>query len=325
MSYVTRPYVRYTLICPSPFLKYEITPDKLYIHHEFFGIQLGQPATYSLQGADFEPVQNILQRILGVGSLTVRSRNGAVTCERISDIEQFRAALEGTHSAIIADKDKERESNKIVNLTDADLSDCVLYYPHVPKAVDRLLRALEPTRYNSSPYVNIAKVGQGVQRGDVIAQYGDIKITAPYSGRIELIGNADPGKHEWPEPQPFDSHSINSGRLLFPESIDPTECHAFALRPLRDPEYVGESGNYNWFSVRNAFDHGNVWRDMKKKRGNTFYTIIDLTVCDLKYPGNGIALPQELRDDTGYRDRLMEYWVLINNASASIRRVHVST
>ena len=265
----------------------------------------------------------------------------------IGDIQQFRSALEGTHPAIVVEVEKKARLERLRNLKDEDLTDWVVYYPHIPKAVHRLLKARDPNRYHDNAYTIVATKGSGVQKGQVIARYGDFQVTAPFDGRLEMLGDARPGLHEWPDLQEY-RHidgteeeqkiaNLNSYALVFPSSIPEKEAYAFALRPIRNQVGLTES-KFNSFTVRPAFDHGQVYLGMKRpedidkininlgrswklwtkqwKQPYAFYSIIDMAVYNLKDEECGTPVPENLRTDSVYRKELIRYWDLINNAHA---------
>lgn len=202
----------------------------------------------------------------------------------------------------------------------------VLYYPQIPKAVDQYLRIAHPRKYNNGTYRTLLAPGASVKTGDVIATYGDNKITAPCDGVLVFV-SARPGLHEWPDLreedlsichisdlQGYEANNINLSALVFPKSIPVKEAYAFAIEPDQlDSEEV--------YLVSKAFDGGKVWHDGKKptmwghifnRKVHTFYTLIDL----LNYK-NGIRLPDQLANDRTYRVSLGRYWPLINKALAA--------
>jgi len=154
-------------------------------------------------------------------------------------------------------------------------------------------------------------------------------------GRIEFLGSPRPGQLEWPElldsldpdwgdlvdgsPEDKKLREHNSRAIVFDESTDREAAYAFAIRPLQGLKSFYDDGFPYSVEVRNAFDHGNVWLDMQQESGYTLYTIIDLAVYEIKSPGSGISIPEELASDPEYRDQLLPYWNLINSASAHVR------
>lgn len=199
----------------------------------------------------------------------------------------------------------------------AELMGFVAHYPHIPKAVDTLLRHLSPRKYGPSAYRNLVSQGTFVQKFDVIATYGDIQVTAPYAGKIEMLGLETPGVYEWPDLRSDDENvefesdesyrfNLNYKALFFPDETDNRKAYAFGIRP----EQVS-SEEYLPLDVHLAYDKGQVWRNMKWRRGRTFYTIIDLVVC------GSLKLPKPLRNNEEYRGELNRYWSLINNARAT--------
>lgn len=207
----------------------------------------------------------------------------------------------------------------------------VLYYPHVPRALDQYLRAVFPTKYNDQSYRIQVSVGDTLRQGEVIATYGYNKITAPCDGEIVFLGGL-PGRLDWPDrrqedlsvscsedPITYEANNINRGAIVFPETVDVGSSYAFAICP-------NDFNISKYYGVRRAFDEGNVWHDGKKptflenlfgRNGDTVYTTIDLLVCALKYPGSGTKLPEYLLQDKDYRTRLFRYWDLINSAVAA--------
>jgi len=215
---------------------------------------------------------------------------------------------------------------------DEDFADCIVFYPHIPRAIDVLLKAMEPEKY--SRCVPLVSVGAVVAEGEAIARYGDITITAPFDGRIEFLGATNPGLHEWPDIDHWPiwvegsetQHRIanlNVGALVFPDGVADSEAYLFALRPVPPSTSLAagwrwREGHYPSFGVRYAFDHGNVWLNMDRKEGHTFYTIIDLAVFEIESPGSGMPLPEHLRRDKQYSGTLARYWPLIHTATARV-------
>lgn len=204
------------------------------------------------------------------------------------------------------------------SLREEDFADCLVHYPHVPKAVNRFLQESDPGTYHDAAYTVLNRAGALVRVGDVIAKYGAFSITAPVEGRLEFVSTARPGLHEWPDSS---TTRPNYGALVF-DATAHTEAHSFSIRPVlpEDPSarWAWKKSEYPYFAVRPAFDRGDVWLDMKRGKGRSFYTVIDLLVYDLKSAGSGIALPPTLAGNQEYRQQLRRYWDLINHAAAEI-------
>ncbi|WP_339858731.1 hypothetical protein [Pseudohongiella acticola] len=210
----------------------------------------------------------------------------------------------------------------------------ILYYPHIPKSLDRYFRATFPKKYKDAAYTLHVRAGDTVSKGDCIATYGYNKITAPCSGEILHLGGA-PGLIEWPAARSEDigvscredassyaKNNINHGAIVFPEGSNMDECYSFSIKPLDfDPE--------EHYPVSEAFDNAEVWHDGKDPGvfktlgrrfglvGDTIYTTIDLLVYDLKSPGSGTKLPASLANDSECKKHLFRYWELINNGGAA--------
>lgn len=333
-----RPYIPYTLFLPNPARVIKADLDKLTVQGPTgVLLQIALPAS-SVQNAS--GIGNALARLFfNRGSLLATDKGGREhLLSRLPDIDGMIKVLTGRHSGLNKAREvrieKEARRRKLGSLTDGDLAGCVLYYPHIPKTVDRLLRAREPHKYHDGAFRFLVHLREGVEKGDAIAEYGDFKLTAPFAGRIEFLGDLTPGVYDWPQvldwraraPEPPEESSsdrelreANLNSITFPDDAQPTSAFAFALRPLADPKLAGRIGYYRYCRVRAAFDHGDVWLDMKRKRGYTLYSVIDMAVFNIKSPGSGIPIPDSLVNEKDFSDKLLAYWDMINSANATIR------
>jgi hypothetical protein len=386
MPYKTRPYIPYFALLSNPFREIEVTDKEVRTFRTFFKWREDQPKvtndlseSKSVQVSVKFPVapaskdHGILTRAFinatknaasyvaaglrsafDLGNVTLSTKNGTTEFMRVNNATSFARALRGEHPDVIADTQQraaaEKEKHKFDNVTEADMANIVIYYPHIPKAVNTVLQALDPENYFPSAYKNILKEGTWVRKGDVIARYGRTSITCPFDGRLEMVGNPNPGLNEWPEPQEarhvtgensttfeYRLRELNRGHLVYSQDLPERDCFAFAIRPLKEDNFYSHGFTDNLegstsFGVRYAFDNGtvfyneqsvNFFDDVLTKRLKTYalYSIIDMVVYDLKEPGNGIKLPDSIKDDQNLRDELMRYWGLINTGMAPVKYV----
>lgn len=330
-----RPYIPYTLFLPNPARVIRADLDSLTVEGTTgVVLQIGLP-TSSVQTAS--GIGNTLAKFFfNRGSLLVVDKGGKEhLLSRVPDIRGITEALTGKHKGLVKAREerieKEARCQKLDSLTEDDLAECVLYYPHIPNTVDRFLQGREPQKYHEGAFSFLVRERDGVEEGGVIATYGDFKLTAPFPGRVEFLGSQTPGKCDWPRlmdyastappnesPADCELREANYGSIAFPNDTQPDKAFAFALRPLADPKLVGKIGYYGCSKVRTAFDRGNVWTNMKKKRGYTLYSVIDMAVCNIKSPGSGIPIPDSLVNEEDFSDKLLPYWDMINSANATI-------
>jgi len=207
---------------------------------------------------------------------------------------------------------------------DSDLASFIIYYPHIPKAVVTLLQALYPSKYNSARVAPNVKKGERVKQWQTIARYEDIELTAPYTGRIEMLGNSQAGRYEWPETKgehtkylDYDSMDLSKEGDLF----------SFALRPIRKDSQANikdhdELGWSRYYPVVRAFDRNDVGprkRFMGFGMGvPTFHDLLDDAVANLKGYGGRIKVPSSLNGNKDFTQQLRRYWELINSAGARV-------
>ena len=267
------------------------------------------------------------QKVLGRGNIKITAVSGeTMLLEDLRNTDEVQDALYNWKALDVVEAERER----LNNLTDGDLVDFALYYPHIPKTVDRLLRARQPTKYFDGAFVYLVQKNEVVAQGDVIATYGDFKLTAPFPGRVEFLGNPTPGVYDWQGlaqppsnelegeiPDSKDLPQAGMGWIVFSEHVNSLDPYAFALRPLRDGKIYGRFGNYLFARVRYAFDNGNVWIPGGKEY--SLYSVIDMAVLNFRHPGSGLPLPESLKTDPHFPQQLIPYWDFINNATATIR------
>lgn len=186
------------------------------------------------------------------------------------------------------------EENKNLEITENILSNTVVFYPHIPKTVAKILAyRLKRNLFKRKPIYSILKrIGDIVRKGDVIAKYGPIEITAASDGKIVFLSTELPGKVEWSD----------SSKTVFSKESKKDDCFCVGIR------IINQSPEPSEIFVRNFYNHGNVWVNMEKRRGNeTVYTLIDHGLC---HPDS--YLPADLK-----KNNILEmYWNLINHGQA---------
>jgi hypothetical protein len=236
------------------------------------------------------------------GSGNIRLTGSALGGERlfmnILDANTFKKALKGELKSSHTTEQTTSSTIEKRNWTEDDLGKTEVFYPHIPKTIDRYLKSTNPVKYSDRNYVHRVQEGAFVDSEQIIANYGDITITSPFAGKITWLGAQSPGRYDW----------VNEDyKIECPENGEKRFFYSFAVIPVKEQEH-----NANHVGVRYAFNNGKVWLDMKKQKGDSFYAIIDKLVYELKEPGNGIKLPSNLANDDGYKKELMNYWSLIN-------------
>ena len=313
MSISTTSYFLIPII-PNPFKRYEVDSQRKL---RIVGI-VGETENIPLGGISSKIVRGkwltfLMNYAFGTGNLVLTGSpvgSSGLTLKNLYGVKRFKRAIDGElldnstdTSETEIEKPKERKQ-----LTDDDIQQKeILYFPHIPKTIRILLESLESKTYNYETLKFLAKEGDFVLKRDVIARYGKIELTAPFDGKIISLGSQETGRYDWPDLEKTSDiimHSPNQDIRLF---------YAFAISPSKD---VYLQGSNKTFGVRYSFNHGEVWLDMKRSTGYTFYTYIDLAVYDLKSPGSGIELPDTLKDDEDFKKQLMKYWPLINNGDA---------
>ena len=100
MPYKTRPYLKHTLgIIPSPF-KYYLVDENRMLHVKPL---VGEPEDFPLTKAPIispeqgKGLKGFFNRLIGIGNITIGTKSGSITCERIRNIKSFKSALEGEH------------------------------------------------------------------------------------------------------------------------------------------------------------------------------------------------------------------------------------
>jgi hypothetical protein len=245
---------------------------------------------------------NLLKNYI-FGSGNIRLTGSALGGERvllnIRNANTFKKALKGELKS--NQKIEETKSSAIEkrNWSEDDLGNTEVFYPQIPKTIDRYLKSTNPSKYSDRNFIHRVQEGAFVDNEEIIANYGDITITSPFAGKITWLGAQSPGRYDW---------EVEDYKIECPESGEKRFFYSFAVIPVKEQEHNAKS-----VGVRYAFNNGNVWLDMKKQKGDSFYTIIDLLVYELKQPGNGIKLPSNLANDEEYKKKLMKYWSLINN------------
>lgn len=156
-----------------------------------------------------------------------------------------------------------------------------------------------------------------------MCSYGEIKITATYSGRIEMLGNHQAGRFEWPDTkgdfQKFLDFDNN-------DSANEGDFYSFALRPLlTDHDYIRTRTPSNHYPAVRAFDNGDECTS-KKRLGfayghPTFSELLDDAVAHTKGMPGRIRVPESLLKDAEIREQLRRLWDLIHDAGARV--VHV--
>lgn len=256
-----------------------------------------------------------------IEQLHFESRTHSYTNERIEKLKegiQFQDIIDEIENTI---RDYLKGENK-----EEDLADIIIYYPHIPKTIVTLLKALYPDKYDSADFAPLVQKYAWVEKGQTVAIYGEIEMTAPFSGRIEMLGSHHAGRFEWPETEgttimKFLNHD-NDG------SAKEEYHYSFALRPLlTDPDYIRTRTPYNDYHVARAFDNAelNSKRFMGFIYGQPpFYTLIDNATACVKGLSSRIQVPISLRKDDEFRKQLIRYWDLINFAVARVVHVHES-
>lgn len=243
MPYETRPYIPFVPFAPNPLKKYEVREGKLFTYYTLFDLPILRfSAGYrNLDDADPTPHAGVFGHAANMGGVRVETQRSSFDVYRLRDREAFMAAIERAQSE--AEESAEEKSN----WNEADLADFLIFYPHIPKAVETLLRHIEPENFTEQSYTNRVKVGEWVTAGTVVASYGGVEISCPVDGRIEMIGHESPGLHEWPDrkpnpeidpgedPEGFLREHLNSGSLVFPETVPVREAYSFSVRPICAP------------------------------------------------------------------------------------------
>ncbi len=196
----------------------------------------------------------------------------------------------------------------------------ILHYPHIPKTVATLLKELYPRIYRSAAVTFHVREGTWVKRESVIGTYGKIKITAPYEGRIERLGNPfQAGKHEWYSTQ---------GGAIFGDPRDKNrmpsmegDSYIFSMRAtLNTPDKRYEHTSPH---IAHAFDNG---RDGAEEVGlfggnkghPTFMSLLDDAAAHAKGMPGRTRVPDSLIKDHDFREHLIRYWALLFSGSAGI-------
>ena len=292
MTYKTKSYFILPVI-PNYFKTYGVDSDrKLEIKTIFSGSEIIPLEGLAVKIDKGRGLKFIINSISNSGNLTLTGSavNGIRILENVYNVKEFKDAIDGNFMPTHANN-----TESLPEFTENDLSNTVIYYPHIPKIVDTILIYRLKRKYRKEPiYTNLKRTGDLVHKGDVIAKYGPIEVTAASDGKIVFLSQGQPGKLEWPD--------SSETTVTFSKETKKDDCYCVGIQILNHTPEPSET------FIRNFYNHGNVWVNMDKQKGmETVYTLIDHGLCD---PDN--YLPKELRKS----NILKNYWALINQGQA---------
>ncbi len=316
-SYTTRPAL---LKSPWRFLttSYGINREgEVYVRRSILGIPFGDRPTVPVEKVTRAHAKGTIfgDVVFGEGS------HDPVTWKSVflpeSKLRNARAALKAVRNA---QEQWEREEERFRNPPESSFESYILLYPHIPKTVHQILAAIRPRVFDAASLHAQVRVGDVVRKGDVVATYGDMLLTSPHDGRVEMLGDLTPGIHEWPGIG-LDYSDETTGKQGSPDRIPigqlpldvthmRTEVYSFGLRPFKSK--LDRCPIVRW-----CFDHGSPWLDRKRKRGWAMYSVIDLAAFACKGGPNKLNIPRRFLEDSSFTHRARQYWTLINNAEAA--------
>ncbi len=294
---------------PNPFKRFEVDSQR---RLRIYGIT-GEKENIDLNGLSSKTWFKFLPNyVCGTGNLVLTGSSvgsSELTLRNLYSVRTFRRALDG----VLPEKSHNQPEVQVEPPVKRDLNDNdiqkneVLYFPHIPKTIKVLLESHEPENFKFKVMEFKVNEGDFVFKHDVIGNWGKIELTAPFDGKVISLGSKETGTYDWPNATKSSDMIEHSNRQ------DVKKFYAFAINPSKE---VHLHGRNKTFGVRWAFNHGEVWLDMKRSIGYTFYTYIDMAVYHLKDPNNGLEVPSNLKEDDDFREQLMGYWSLINNGDA---------
>ncbi len=343
-----RPYISYTPFIPNPFIAYEITgTDERTLRKLFTLFNLASLKTSDLQLKNASITRSKADRaakqLINKGTLEVRGLSDTMIVHNLQNINKFWAACEGTYTSN-EQKTTQVADAKFRNLSERDLSDFVVFYPHIPATMVKLLKGIEPSVYNSARLISSVNEGDWVKEGQVIAKYGKVEINATHDGRIELLGNSEAGIYEWPNEKNVQPHgdyeegdplhlspNFNIGQVIFDKNLEERDCYSFALRPVHDPKMLGSirAGAITFFTIGKSFDHG-VIAERSKGLGRFIGLTVQDKFCGLPdhfgaavvhpsaHGSNLNKLPDHLRQDQQFLKQMVRYRGLTQQGAARV-------
>lgn len=307
MSYKTNKYIKNSFgivpeFVPGKKLTYEIKDKKIYIVG-YSGVPKIIPLT---DNTSVEPdtetgLGSIVKGRMGFGNVVVKNSSGEHLIEGLKNINLFIEAIFNEINATLDEIPKNPNNAESINdFNENDLSDTIVYYPHIPKAINEIfIYRLKWKYFKKKPaYRNMKRIGDLVRVGDVIAKYGTIEVTSASNGKIVFLSNQQPGKYEWPE---------NPDNILeFSKSLKKEDCYCVGIRILSHNPESSE------LRITRFYNNGSTYSGIRKNIGETVYSLIE-EAC-----ANSINIPKHLRKDL----MLEKYWKLINQGKGYIKKIN---
>ncbi len=313
MSFKTRPYIAFGL-GSNPLKSYRIENKEASIS-AVAGMDGTLPLTSN--GVNVEIDRGKLPRswaraVLGLGNVTVSNPNGSLLFEKVINTSAFKRAVELEASLpTVAERDAQEQER----IRKAPLSNVLVYFPQIPKSVERLLQA----NGRGTGYIQMVTEGDYVKKGQIIGNFGDTDITAPVDGRIEMLGYPSACDYEWnygsyirdyiqiekkSATAALASRSDNPEMLVFgkPDISDPKAKYSFGIRPLADVD------DKDFLRLRYAFDNGKGIDD----KGKSLYKLV------YSY-WSGKQFPPSLQNDEKLKAEIIYgFWPMIDSGKTVI-------
>ncbi|MFS4491670.1 hypothetical protein [Maribacter sp. 2308TA10-17] len=307
MSYKTNKYIKNSFgivpeFAPGKKLTYEVKDKNIYIVG-YSGVPKVIPLTdnTSVEPDTENGLGSIIKGRMGFGNVIIKNSSGEHRIEGLKNINSFIEAIFNEINGALDEIPKKNQNTEDSNyFNENDLSDVIVYYPHIAKTVNEIfVYRLKRNIFKKKPvYRNLMKNGDIVRKGDVIAEYGTIEITSASDGKIVFLSNEQPGKYEWPQ----NADSI----LEFPKDLDNEDCYCVGIRILNNNPESSE------FRIKNFYNNGNWFAGNDKKIAETVFSIIDEAYS------NTIEIPKHLRKNP----ILEKYWRLIEDGKGYIEKIN---
>lgn len=215
MPYTTKPYILLCLGSSLRALTYEID-DMRTLHVR--GLS-GEIATIPLENAmarredAAKPLTKFFRKAFDIGDVLVAAQGGQHLCKKVSGVQAFIAAINGTHPAVMPPPPPWYEG--------AELEDYVIKIPGMTQSMLWITRrAVMDAALNHSWQ---KKPGDWVKAGESVLKYvGGLNVVAPVSGKIIAIGSDDT---DW---------SKEKGQPI--ESGNDWRNYVLQIRPVKDSQ-----------------------------------------------------------------------------------------
>ena len=282
---------------------YQIDEASLFVRHEWIDRSCTETILSDIKTISYS--ETFIGKKLGYGTVTIVGSNSDTS---IVDIPV--AFFQKLDSAI---KSKSENAEWRKNFEDRMLSKNLVYYPHIPKTIRELVLGLNPPyRIQTCHLEYHVVVGDLVDYGDVIATFGEHKITAPERGKICFVGGTEFGLHEWEIGEIWE--------LQLPDDVSKKEYFAFGMQFL-ELRRSGHKFSASYPIVEAVFDRRQEWFDGGKggrREKPAFLVKVGQSHCEIEgnkdYDMGMLSTEQRLDEDL--RKRLPDVSLAVVNARA---------